>query len=104
MEIIAYPGSGIEEVADIEGGKLAFTSPTSNSGFKAPSAILKSDFGLIAERDFEEDALESLARSTDLIYDVEGARYARLIQPDDQQHALLEALGIRLPRQTAKAL
>ena len=53
MEIITYPGSGIDEVADIKGGKLAFTSPTSNSGFKAPSAILKSDFDLVAERDFE---------------------------------------------------
>ncbi|WP_462321054.1 phosphate/phosphite/phosphonate ABC transporter substrate-binding protein [Halochromatium sp.] len=53
MEIITYPGSGIEEVSDIKGGKLAFTSPTSNSGYKAPSAILKADFDLIAERDFE---------------------------------------------------
>jgi len=51
-----------------------------------------------------EDALESLARLTYLIYDVKGTRYARLIQPDAQQHALLESLGIRFPRQTAKAL
>jgi phosphonate transport system substrate-binding protein len=53
MEIITYPDSGITEVADIKGGKLAFTAPTSNSGYKAPSAILKADFDLIAERDFE---------------------------------------------------
>ena len=53
MEIITYPGSGIEKVEDIKGGQLAFTSPTSNSGFKAPSAILKSDFDMVAERDFE---------------------------------------------------
>ena len=53
MEILTYPGSGIEKVEDIKGKKLAFTSPTSNSGFKAPSAILKSDFGMEAERDFE---------------------------------------------------
>ncbi len=53
MEIITYPGSGIESVEDIRGGQLAFTSPTSNSGFKAPSAILMSDFDMIAERDFE---------------------------------------------------
>ncbi len=32
---------------------MAFTSPTSNSGFKAPSAILKADFNLEANRDFE---------------------------------------------------
>jgi len=53
MEILTYPGSGIEKVEDIKGKQLAFTSPTSNSGFKAPSAILKADFDMVAERDFE---------------------------------------------------
>ena len=53
MEIITYPGSGIEAIEDIKGQTLAFTSPTSNSGFKAPSAILKSEFDMIPERDFE---------------------------------------------------
>ncbi len=53
MEIITYPGSGIEKVEDIKGQKLAFTSETSNSGFKAPSAILKADYGMVAGTDFE---------------------------------------------------
>lgn len=53
MEIITFPGSGVEQVEDIKGGQLAFTSPTSNSGFKAPSAILKGDYNMIPERDFE---------------------------------------------------
>ena len=53
MEIITYPESGIKTPADIAGKQLAFTAPTSNSGFKAPSAILKADFGLVAETDFE---------------------------------------------------
>lgn len=53
MEIITHPESGIENVEDIKGGQLAFTSPTSNSGFKAPSAILKSEYDMIADRDFE---------------------------------------------------
>lgn len=53
MEILTYPGSGVEKVEDIKGKQLAFTSPTSNSGFKAPSAILKADFDMIPERDFE---------------------------------------------------
>ncbi|MFK7876680.1 MAG: phosphate/phosphite/phosphonate ABC transporter substrate-binding protein [Paracoccaceae bacterium] len=53
MEIITYPGSGIDKVEDIKGKSLAFTSPTSNSGFKAPSAILKGDFDMLPERDFE---------------------------------------------------
>ncbi len=53
MEILTYPGSGIEKVEDIKGKQLAFTSPTSNSGFKAPSAILKADYDMIPDRDFE---------------------------------------------------
>lgn len=53
MEIITYPGSGIEKVEDIKGRTMAFTSQTSNSGFKAPSALLRSEFGLEAGEDFE---------------------------------------------------
>ena len=53
MEIITYPGSGIESVEDIRGQTLAFTSETSNSGFKAPSAILMAEFGMSAGEDFE---------------------------------------------------
>ncbi|MDO3720925.1 phosphate/phosphite/phosphonate ABC transporter substrate-binding protein [Marinobacter sp. chi1] len=53
MEILTYPGSGIETIEDIKGKKMAFTSPTSNSGFKAPSAILKADYDMLPERDFE---------------------------------------------------
>jgi len=53
MEIITYPGSGIDKVTDIKGKTLAFTSPTSNSGYKAPSALLKSEFGMVAEKDFK---------------------------------------------------
>ncbi|WP_339760638.1 phosphate/phosphite/phosphonate ABC transporter substrate-binding protein [uncultured Hoeflea sp.] len=52
MEIITYPGSGIEKVEDIKGKDMAFTSETSNSGFKAPSAILKADYNMIAGTDF----------------------------------------------------
>ncbi|WP_166257005.1 phosphate/phosphite/phosphonate ABC transporter substrate-binding protein [Marinobacter salicampi] len=53
MEIITYPDSGIDEVEDIRGKEMAFTSQTSNSGFKAPSAILKADYGMVAGEDFE---------------------------------------------------
>jgi phosphonate transport system substrate-binding protein len=53
MEIITYPGSGIEKVPDLKGKKLAFTQETSNSGYKAPSAILKAEYGLEARKDFE---------------------------------------------------
>ena len=53
MEIIVPAGSDIKSPADIKGRTMAFTSPTSNSGFKAPSALLKSEFGLEAEKDFQ---------------------------------------------------
>ncbi|WP_372422673.1 phosphate/phosphite/phosphonate ABC transporter substrate-binding protein [Salinarimonas chemoclinalis] len=53
MEIITYPGSGIESVEDIRGKQMAFTSETSNSGFKAPSALLASEFGMVAGTDYE---------------------------------------------------
>lgn len=53
MEIIVPADSPIKTPADIKGKKLAFTSPTSNSGFKAPSALLESEFKLVAKRDFE---------------------------------------------------
>ena len=53
MEILTYPGSGIEKVEDIKGRTLAFTQPTSNSGFKAPLALLKSEFDMIPDRDFK---------------------------------------------------
>ena len=53
MEIIVPADSPIGSPADLKGKSLAFTSPTSNSGFKAPSAILKSEFGLEADRDFK---------------------------------------------------
>ncbi len=53
MEIITYPGSGIEKIEDLKGHTLAFTAETSNSGYKAPSALLKSEFGLEAGRDYE---------------------------------------------------
>ncbi|MGM0462908.1 MAG: phosphate/phosphite/phosphonate ABC transporter substrate-binding protein [Fibrobacterota bacterium] len=53
MEIITHADSDIESIDDIRGGELAFVSPTSNSGFKAPSAILSAEFDMEPDRDFE---------------------------------------------------
>ena len=53
MEILVPADSDIQTPADLAGRTLAFTSPTSNSGFKAPSALLKSEFGLAADEDFK---------------------------------------------------
>jgi len=53
MEIITYPGSGIDEVEDIRGKTLTHTSQTSNSGFKAPTALMKAEFGMISGEDYD---------------------------------------------------
>jgi phosphonate transport system substrate-binding protein len=53
MELIVPADSAVKTPKDLKGKKIAFTSPTSNSGFKAPSAILKADFGLEAKKDYE---------------------------------------------------
>jgi len=53
MEIITHPGSGISRIEDIKGKRMAFTSETSNSGYKAPSAFLREKFGMEAKRDYE---------------------------------------------------
>ncbi|MBM3598518.1 MAG: phosphate/phosphite/phosphonate ABC transporter substrate-binding protein [Alphaproteobacteria bacterium] len=52
MEIITYPGSGVDKVEDIKGKKMAFTAETSNSGFKAPSALLQEKFKLMPGQDY----------------------------------------------------
>jgi len=52
MEIIVPADSPIKSPADLKGKKIAFTDPTSNSGYKAPLAILKADFNLEPDRDF----------------------------------------------------
>ncbi len=53
MEIIVQAAGPIQKVEDLKGRTLAFTDPNSNSGFKAPSALLKAKFGLEADRDFK---------------------------------------------------
>jgi phosphonate transport system substrate-binding protein len=53
MEIIVPAGSNIKSPADIKGRTMTFTSPTSNSGNKAPSALMKSEFGLVKDKDFK---------------------------------------------------
>jgi len=52
MEIIVPAGSPITTPEQLRGRTVAFVSPTSNSGFKAPAAILKADFGLEADKDY----------------------------------------------------
>ncbi|MEQ1858066.1 MAG: phosphate/phosphite/phosphonate ABC transporter substrate-binding protein [Longimicrobiales bacterium] len=52
MELLTHRDSGIESVEQLRGRTIAFVAPTSNSGYKAPSVLLESEFGLLADRDF----------------------------------------------------
>ena len=52
MEFIVHRDSPIQRMEDLRGRTVAFTAQTSNSGFKAPSALLEKNYGLVAERDF----------------------------------------------------
>jgi phosphonate transport system substrate-binding protein len=52
MEIIVHVDSDIQSIEDLRGKEIAFTAPTSNSGFKAPSALLNSEFGMAEGTDF----------------------------------------------------
>jgi phosphonate transport system substrate-binding protein len=52
MEIVVAADSPIKSVDDLRGHELTLTDPGSNSGYKAPLVLLKSDFGLLPGRDF----------------------------------------------------
>ena len=53
MEIITHVDSDIESMEDIKGRQMAFVNPASNSGFRAPSALLSSEFGINVETDLQ---------------------------------------------------
>lgn len=52
MEIIVRADSPLQRVEDLRGRQLAFTAQTSNSGFRAPSVMLRDAFGLVPDRDY----------------------------------------------------
>lgn len=53
MEIITHADSPIRKLEDIRGRTLAFTDPNSSSGYKAPSALLRAEFRMVADKDFK---------------------------------------------------
>lgn len=52
MEIIAPAGSPITSIDTLRGHELTLTEPGSNSGYKAPLVLLRSDAGLEPGRDY----------------------------------------------------
>jgi len=53
MEFIVPASSNAQRIEDLRGRTIAFTSETSNSGYKAPSALLASQFNMRAGVDFK---------------------------------------------------
>ena len=53
MEIIVPADSPIKQIQDVKGKTFAFTDPNSNSGYKAPAALLAAEFKLVAEKDYK---------------------------------------------------
>jgi len=53
MEIIVPADSTAKQITDLKGKTIAFTSQTSNSGYKAPSALLASTYGMTVDTDYK---------------------------------------------------
>lgn len=53
MEIVVRSNDQMKSPKDLRGKTLAFTSPTSNSGYKAPAQILENEFKLEVDRDYQ---------------------------------------------------
>ena len=53
MEIITYPESNIKKMSDLKDEVVLFVSPSSNSGYKAPVALLKQRFNLEKTADYK---------------------------------------------------
>ncbi len=83
MEILTWPGSGITSIPELRNRTLAFTAPTSNSGFKAPSTLLETQFGFVPDRDYDAAAIANEVLHRMLAREVVRAeQYVSLYQSD----------------------
>lgn len=69
MEIITYKNSSIKTIKDIEKETILLTSPSSNSGYKAPIYILKKEFNLDKYNDYNIKLSGNHNKSVQLIND-----------------------------------
>ncbi|MBL8643090.1 MAG: phosphate/phosphite/phosphonate ABC transporter substrate-binding protein [Rhodospirillaceae bacterium] len=53
MEIIVPANSPAKQVTDLKGKTIAFVSPTSATGFKAPTVFLKTKFNMLLDKDYQ---------------------------------------------------
>ena len=63
MNLITYPGSGIEKVEDLRGKRVTLTAPSSNSGSKAPIFLLQKQFHMHPKEDYTIQYSGSHAKS-----------------------------------------
>ncbi len=66
-QIIVPADSSMHGPADLRGHDLLCTDPASNSGFKAPLVLLKSDFNLLPARDYQIRCSNSHDHSIELV-------------------------------------
>lgn len=52
LQVYTHVDSGIDEMADLQGKRVAHTSPTSNSGHQAPQALFP-ELGVVPGEDYE---------------------------------------------------
>lgn len=97
MEIIVHADSDVQSIEDLKGREVAFTAPTSNSGFKAPSALLNSEFGMAEGTDFTSTFSGSHDNSILGVYnkDYEAAAIANSVLTRMAERGVVEADQLR---------
>jgi phosphonate transport system substrate-binding protein len=93
MKIIARKDSPLKDVSDVRGHRLALTDPTSNSGWKAPLVLLKTQYHLTPIVDFDIVATRSHANSIKEL--AAGDQEVAAVASDELQ--LAEAHGLIKP-------
>jgi phosphonate transport system substrate-binding protein len=98
MEIIVPSNSSITTVPELKGKTIAFVSPTSATGFKAPTTLLKSEFGLELDRDYKsrftgkhETSIVGVAND-----DYEAAAVAGALIPRMAERNVIDASKVRV--------
>jgi phosphonate transport system substrate-binding protein len=98
MEFIVPKSSPIQKLADLKGKTIAFVSPTSATGFKAPTTLLKSEFGLELDRDYKsrftgkhETSIVGVAND-----DYEAAAVAGALIPRMAERNVIDASKVRV--------
>src|SRR5215211_4964573 len=87
MQLLVPAGSPIKNPSQIKGHKVTFTRLDSNSGCKAPLVLLKQEFNLLPERDYQwgfslghEDSIRSVAKKEAEVVAVASDILARMVE------------------------